>query len=61
MLNASLVSAQDLNENPNLDRIPQYLLEKAADVTDAPLSSIVTIGNWDNFSLGTDFGESNIA
>lgn len=52
--------AQYKPDNPNLDQVPQYLLEKPTVVTDAPMSSVITVGNWDNFSLGVDMGESNI-
>ncbi|MEI7896134.1 MAG: T9SS type A sorting domain-containing protein [bacterium] len=57
----SQVFAQSQLDNPNLDQVPQYLRERASAPTDAPLSSVVTIGNWDNFSLGVDFGENNMA
>lgn len=54
--------AQNQWDDPNLDQIPQYLRDKAAvRPTDAPLSTVVTIGNWDNFSLGVDFAENNMA
>jgi hypothetical protein len=48
-------------DNPNLDQIPQYQVEKASAVSSGPLSSVITIGNWDNFSLGVDFAENNMA
>jgi hypothetical protein len=53
--------AQQQFDNPNLDQVPQYLRERASVTTDAPLSTVVTIGNWDNFSLGVDFAENNMA
>ena len=55
--------AQYMPDNPNLDQIPQYLREKGAASHDNSNSStaVVTIDNWDNFSLGVDFGEGNIA
>ncbi len=61
LLAVNQVLAQYQGDNPNLDQIPQYLRERASAVTDAPLSSVITIGNWDNFSLGVDFAENNIA
>jgi len=61
MIFNNLIIAQNQEENPNLDQVPQYLLERASAVTEAPLSSIITIGDWDNFSLGTDFAENNMA
>ncbi|MDP1622242.1 MAG: T9SS type A sorting domain-containing protein [Bacteroidales bacterium] len=61
LLATNLVFGQYPKDNPNLDQVPQYLLERSSAVNDAPLSSIITVGNWDNFSLGVDFAESNIA
>lgn len=61
LMTAGQVFAQSEVDDPNLDQIPQYLRERASANTDAPLSSIITIDNWDNFSLGVDFAENNIA
>jgi len=50
------------DDDPNLDRIPFSLLKEANQNQDAaPLSSVLTIGNWDNFNLGVDFAENNMA
>jgi hypothetical protein len=48
-------------DNPNQDHIPGYLLSNShgADNNTAN-STVITINNWDNFNLGTDFAESNI-
>ncbi len=52
----------DPYDNPNMDRIPLELLHKSQQATDVvPLSSVVTIDNYDNFALGVDFAEGNIA
>ncbi|MEI6898376.1 MAG: T9SS type A sorting domain-containing protein [Bacteroidota bacterium] len=48
-------------DNPNLDQIPRYLRLNPPKSPSVPLSSVITVNNWDNFNLGTDFGESNIA
>jgi hypothetical protein len=48
-------------DNPNLDQIPYYILQTIPINTDAPLSSVITINNWDNFNLGVDFAENNMA
>ncbi len=63
LLIANQSFAQYKPDDPNLDQIPQYLRERAAAVTDgsSATSAVVTIGNWDNFSLGVDFAEGNIA
>ncbi|MCX6269185.1 MAG: hypothetical protein NTW16_17830 [Bacteroidetes bacterium] len=61
LLIADHVNAQYQQQNPNLDQVPQYLIEKASENTVSGLSSVVTIGNWDNFSLGFDFAENNMA
>ncbi len=57
------IVAQEIDpyDNPNVDRIPLELLQQSQQQTDAPLSSVVTIGDYDNFSLGVDFAEGNIA
>jgi hypothetical protein len=48
-------------DDPNLDQIPRSLLNAVPLQTDAPLSSVITIGNWDNFNLGVDFAENNMS
>ena len=48
-------------DDPNLDQIPRSLLNAAQNQTDAPLSSVITVGNWDNFNLGVDFAENNMS
>ncbi len=53
--------AQYKMDDPNLDQIPQYLRESFSTTSDASLSSVTTIGDWDNFSLGVDFAENNMA
>lgn len=55
--NAQVQQADD----PNLDQVPRYLRENPPINDNAPLSSIITIDNWDNFNLGVDFAENNIA
>ena len=57
------VFTQNFGDNPNLDQVPQYLRERISNNPDAPnaTSAVVTIGNWDNFSLGVDFAENNMA
>lgn len=59
------VAGQDVilpPDDPNLDQIPHYLLQETGTNTDAPpLSSVITIGNWDNFNLGIDEAENNMA
>ncbi|MEI7500799.1 MAG: hypothetical protein WCK84_10170, partial [Bacteroidota bacterium] len=61
LMSVTQLFAQSQSDNPNLDQIPQYLRERAADNIDATLSSVLTVGNWDNFSLGVDFAENNMA
>jgi len=48
-------------DDPNLDQVPRYMREYAPSNTEIPLSTIITVNNFDNFNLGVDFGESNIA
>ncbi len=55
--------SQNLGDNPNLDQVPGFLRERISQHPKAPgaTTAVVTIGNWDNYLLGTDFGESNMA
>jgi hypothetical protein len=61
LMTVNQLFAQDKGDNPNLDQIPQYLRERGPGNPDAPLSSVITINNWDNYSLGVDFAENNMA
>lgn len=60
LLLSSPVGAQFLDD-PNLDQIPEYLRNNSPSSNDLPLSSVITIDNYDNFNLGTDFAENNMA
>jgi hypothetical protein len=60
LLSAFPVYAQ-YSDDPNRDQVPWYLREAAANTPRMPLSTVVTINNFDNFNLGVDFGESNMA
>ena len=59
------IIAQDFaspEDNPNVDHIPISLLKQSQSNPDVvPLSAVVTIDNFDNFNLGVDFAEGNIA
>ena len=48
-------------DDPNLDQIPPYLRNASPKMTDNPLSTVITIDNWDNYNLGVDFAENNMA
>lgn len=49
-------------DNPNLDRVPFYLRNKPVQQQGKlPLSTVVTVNNWDNFNLAVDFAENNMA
>ncbi len=65
MIFIALLSSPSLHaqyiDNPNLDQIPVYLREAASNTPRLPLSTVITVNNFDNFNLGTDFGESNMA
>jgi len=53
--------AQGLNgDDPNRDQLPRYYLNLAPQNPDLPLSSVITVGNWDNFNLGVDFAENTM-
>ena len=61
LLSLPLPTLAQLIDNPNRDQLPAYLRELAPNNTDLPLSSVITVNNFDNFNLGVDFGESNMA
>jgi len=48
-------------DQPNLDQVPRYWRENPKTNDNPPLSSVITIDNWDNFNLGADLAENNIA
>jgi hypothetical protein len=48
-------------DDPYLDQVPRYLRENPPVIDHAPLSTVITIDNWDNFNLGVDLAENNIA
>ncbi len=54
-----IVVAQD--DNPNLDQIPRIFSEKSTAKDLFPTSSVITVNNWDNFYLGIDAAENNVA
>ena len=49
-------------DNPFLDQIPFSVRENIRTQSREPMSgNVITIDNWDNFALGTDYGESNMS
>jgi len=48
------------DDDPNYDRIPHWYLEQQQNSEKGP-STVVTVGNYDNFDLGQDFAESHIS
>ncbi len=62
MFAGSFLHSQSLQEDdPNLDQLPRELRSSSFQDPAIPASYVITINNWDNFSLGTDLGENNIA
>ena len=60
-MNSGLVLAQN-PDDPMLDQVPSYLRKQLPSSSVFPASgNVITINNWDNFGLGIDFGESNMA
>lgn len=54
--------SQNYVDDPNLDQIPPFLRSRAPQKSNSqPLSTTITVNNWDNFNLAVDFGESNMA
>ncbi|MCX6246314.1 MAG: T9SS type A sorting domain-containing protein [Bacteroidetes bacterium] len=55
-----LVFSQN-GENPNLDQLPGSMVNRLlAPRSITTSSSVITVNNWDNFTLGIDFAESNM-
>ena len=49
-------------DNPLLDQVPAAVRRQISGSSRFPLpGNIITVNNWDNYGLGTDFAESNIA
>jgi hypothetical protein len=58
---AYLVSAQN-PVDPLLDQVPGYLMKHLRMQSGVPLpATVITVDNWDNFDLGIDYGENNMA
>jgi hypothetical protein len=53
------IVAQD--DDPNLDQIPRVFRENSAAKVRFPISSVITLNNWDNFYLGIDAAENNVS
>ena len=48
-------------DNPHYDQVPEYLRNNLPSSKPLTLSSVITIDNYDNFDLGTDYAENNMA
>ena len=53
--------AQYRPDDSRLDQVPQHIIERIGRPVPGLSSTVVTIDGWDNFSLGVDFGENNMA
>ncbi len=61
LIQSTLVSSQN-PDGPLLDQVPAYLRQYRPSPPGLPLSdNVITVNNWDNYGLGIDYGESNIA
>ena len=60
LLTSGLVVGQEIDDNPNLDRIPQWYLDQVQNMQRVP-SEVITIDDFDNFYLGVDFAEGHIS
>ncbi len=54
------INAQEVVDDPNLDRIPQWYIDQTQNMTRMP-SEVITINDYDNFYLGVDFAEGHIS
>ncbi|MDT8394271.1 MAG: T9SS type A sorting domain-containing protein [Bacteroidales bacterium] len=60
MLLGGLSLKGQFDDDPNLDRIPEWYLQQQANRNPMP-SSVVTIDGYDNYFLGVDFAEGHIS
>ncbi|MCF8227507.1 MAG: PKD domain-containing protein [Bacteroidales bacterium] len=58
---AGQMSAQQIKNDPNLDRIPQWYLELAKEQRGERVFEIITIDGYDNYYVGLDFAEGHIS
>ena len=62
LLQVNVTFAQVNQEDaPNLDRPPLQIRLHPPQNLDVPMATVITVDNWDNWNLGTDFAENNIA
>jgi len=62
VLSSSFTSFAQFEDNPYRDQIPFYLRNlQNQNNSDVPLSTVITLNNWDNFNLAVDFAENNMA
>ena len=59
LLSGSVVG-QEIDDDPNLDRIPQWYLDQTQNMQRMP-SDVITINDFDNYYLGVDFAEGHIS
>ncbi len=55
------VTAQDYLDDPQYDRVPQWVFDSLANQREITATTVVTIDGWDNFKMGTDFAEGHIS
>ncbi len=60
LLLSGVVMGQEIDDDPNLDRIPQWYLDQTQNMQRMP-SEVITIDDFDNFYLGVDFAEGHIS
>ena len=60
LITNSTLAQSNFRDDPNRDQIPHYYLNLAPQNPDLPISSIITVDNWDNFNLGVDFAENTM-
>ncbi|MDZ7742061.1 MAG: PKD domain-containing protein [Bacteroidota bacterium] len=61
LFTSAVVKAQELEDDPNFDRIPQWYLELAKQNKGQRVFEIITIDGYDNYYVGLDFAEGHIS
>ena len=58
---AGVLAQSSIPGNPILDQVPPELLNRHSTQASASDPIIITVGNWDNYCLGIDLAENNMA
>jgi PKD repeat protein len=61
LIMGSLTNYAQYEDDPNIDRIPDWYLEQQQSSDNSMVSTVVTVDGYDNYFLGVDFAEGHIS